>query len=45
MSSSGNVIAVTTAVMGMYDISDGRVIRNGGNTIVTGIDDVISSRY
>jgi hypothetical protein len=45
MSSSGNIIAVTTVVTGMYDISDGSVIRNGGDTIVTGIDDVISGRY
>ena len=44
-SSSGNVIAVTTAVIGMYDVSDGSVIRNGGDTIVTGIADVIAGRY
>jgi len=44
-SSSGNVIAVTTAVTAMYDVSDGSVIRNGGDTIVTGIADVIASRY
>ena len=42
-SSSGNVIAVTTAVTGMYDVSDGSVIRNGGETIVTGIDDIIAA--
>ena len=45
MSSSGNVIAVTTAVTGMYDVSDSSVIRNGGDTIVTVMANVIASRY
>jgi len=44
-SSSGNVIVVTTAVMGMYDISHGIVIRNGGDTIVTVMAGVIGGRY
>ena len=45
MSSSDNIIAVTATVTGMYDVSDGSVIRNGGDTIVTGIADVIAGRY
>ena len=29
----------------MYDVSDGSVITNGGDTIVTGMADVIAGRY
>ena len=45
MSSSGNDFAVTTTVTGMYDVRDGSVNRNRGDTIVTGIADVIAGRY
>ena len=34
---------MTATVTGMYDVSDGSVIRNGGETIVTGIDDIIAA--
>ena len=45
MSSIGIVIAANTTVMSMCDLSDVSVIRNGGDTIVTGIADVIAGHY
>ena len=42
---NGNIVDVTTVVTSMYDVRDDNVNRNGGDTIVTGVADVITGRY